>query len=44
MFRTKRRYDEAGLDEVLRHHNRVNRPTYWASQVKYSMARVCIAS
>ena len=26
MFRTKRRYAEDGLDEVLRHHNQVNRP------------------
>ena len=24
MFRTKRRYAEEGLDEVLRHHNQVN--------------------
>ena len=26
VFRTKRRYAEEGLDEVLRHHNQVNRP------------------
>ena len=26
MFRTKRRYVEEGLDEVLRHHNQANRP------------------
>ena len=26
MIRTKRRYAEEGLDEVLRHHNQVNRP------------------
>ena len=25
VFRTKRRYAEEGLDEVLRHHNQVNR-------------------
>ena len=27
MFRTKRRYAEEGLDEVLRLHNQVNRRT-----------------
>ena len=26
VFRTKRRYAEEGLDEVLRHHHQVNRP------------------
>ena len=26
VFRTKRRYVEEGLEEVLRHHNQVNRP------------------
>ena len=26
VFRTKRRYAEEGLDEVLRHHNQVNQP------------------
>ena len=29
VFRTKRRYAEEGLDEVLRRHNQVNRPRRW---------------
>ena len=42
VFRTKRRYAEEGLDEVLRRHNQVNRPRKVDERVEaHLIARAC---
>ena len=41
VFRTKRRYAEEGLDEVLRHHNQVNRPRKVDERVEDLIALAC---
>ena len=44
MFRTKRRYAEEGLDEVLRRHNQVNRPRKVEERVEAHLIALACSS